>query len=513
MKKFKAVSAALAATLLLTSCGGGNVSTGGGSGEKTEYTISDKPVELTMFFVNDPKLEDSEVWQEIAKLTNVSLKTVSPSSADASQALNTTIMSGDIPDLIIYGDAKSFANQYGPEGAFARIDELVDKYNCENLKKQLNRPEVHSYVIAPDEHIYYMCGVNPKTVAAGWFIRQDWLDKLGLESPKSVDDYYNVLCAFRDNDPNGNGKKDEVPYFSRFSSPYDLTALWGGFTDWNQQDGKVFYGPKMEEYKTSLKNIAKWYKEGLIDKEIFTRGGKSRDKLLGDNVGGSTHDWFGSTAQFNDILKDKVPGLQLKAFAPPTGKEYSIRDVAITQGAMIGANSKNLEAAIKLLDFSFSEKGSRFSNFGIEGKHYDMEGDYPKFQDWVVHGDKTAINILKESGACTAFPYLQDFRYEEQWMNDDANEGAQLYLNNNYLVEKFPALSYSKEDYDKFNKIMTDIKTYVQETSQQWVFGSKDVDATWDEYVATLDKFGLDEAMQIQQKAYDKYMEFAKNQE
>ena len=129
MKKIKVASAALAATLLLTSCSGGNVSTGGGGGEKTEYTISDKPVELTLFYVTDPKLEETEVWQEIARLTNVSLKTVSPSSADAAQALNTTIMSGDIPDITIYGDVKSFANQYGPEGAFARIDELVDKYN------------------------------------------------------------------------------------------------------------------------------------------------------------------------------------------------------------------------------------------------------------------------------------------------------------------------------------------------------------------------------------------------
>lgn len=512
MKKFKAVSAALAATLLLTSCGGGNVSTGGGSGEKTEYTISDKPVELTMFFVNEPKLEDTEVWQEIAKLTNVSVKTVSPSSADETQALNTTIMSGEIPDLVVNGNIKAIVNKYGPEGAFARIDELVDKYKCENLKAELNRPEVHSFSSAPDEHIYYMCGVNPKTVAAGWFIRRDWLDKLGLKSPLSVDEYYDVLTAFRNNDPNGNGKKDEVPYFSRFSTPYDLTALWGGFTDWNQQDGKVFYGPVANEYKTSLKNISKWYGEGLIDKEIFTRGGKSRDKLLGDNVGGSTHDWFGSTAQFNDILKDKVPGLHMVAFAPPTGKEYSVRDVAIEQGVAIAEQSKYKEEAIKLIDFMFSKKGRLFGNFGIEGKHYDMEGDYPKFRDWVIHGDKTAINILSEAGACTKFSTEQDFRYEEQWMNDDANAGAQMYINNNYLVEKFPALSYSTEDYDKFNKIMTDIKTYVQETSQQWVLGAKDVDATWDEYVATINKFGLNEALEIQQKAYDKYLEFTKTE-
>lgn len=513
-KSLKLISAAMSAALVLSACGGGgDVATNNSGNAAGEYTISEKPLELTMFFISDPKIETTEVWQEVAKLTNVSLKTVSPPSAEQTQALNTMIMSGEIPDIVIAGNLKATANQYGPEGAFAKIDELVEKYNCKNLKAQLERPEVHSFIKAPDDHVYYMCGVNPPTVAAGWFIRQDWLDALGLETPTNVDEYYNVLKAFREQDPNGNGKKDEVPYFSRFATPYELTVLWGAFTDWQQKDGKVFFGPAQEEFKVAIKNIAQWYKEGLIDKEIFTRGGKSRDKLLGENVGGSTHDWFGSTTQFNDILKDSVPGLRMVAFAPPTGKEYSVRDIAITQGAAIGGNSENMEAAVKLLDFSFSEKGGYFANYGIEGKHYDMVDGVPTFQDWVIHGDKTAINILQEAGACTMFPYLQDFHYEEQWMNEDARAGAQMYINNNYLQEKFPALSYSVEAYDRYTKLNTDLNTYTSEMWQQWVFGSKDVDSTWDEYIANLDKFGLNELIEIQQAAYDDYMEYAKTLE
>ena len=169
----------------------------------------------------------------------------------------------------------------------------------------------------------------------------------------------------------GNGQADEVPYFSRFSTPTDLLSLWDAFQDWNQKDGKVYYGPTTQEFKEAYSNIAKWYGENLIDKEIYTRGGKARDKLLGDNVGGSTHDWFGSTAQFNDILKESVPGMDFRAFAPPNGKEYSVREEVIAQGAAISAQSEKKEVAIRFMDFIYSETGGRFMNFGIEGEHYD----------------------------------------------------------------------------------------------------------------------------------------------
>jgi hypothetical protein len=76
---------------------------------------------------------------------------------------------------------------------FHEVDELAKKYNCENFLKYLNNPKFYSFTKANDGHVYYMSGVNPETVGAGWFIRQDWLDKLGLEAPTTVDEYYNVL--------------------------------------------------------------------------------------------------------------------------------------------------------------------------------------------------------------------------------------------------------------------------------------------------------------------------------
>lgn len=487
---------------------GGETTTSQTGGEKTEWTITDEPTELTMFMVNGTgNLEDLEVWQEIARLTNVSLKTTnSKSISDVEQALNTLLASGNLPDLVMYGDSRAIGNKYGPEGAFAAIEELAAENNATTILEQFARPEVQAFATAPNGHIYYVPGINPETVAEGWFIRQDWLDKLGIAAPTTVEEYYNALVAIRDGDPNGNGEKDEVPYFSRFGRVDDLLTFWGAFMNWRADGDKVYFGPTREEFKTAYANVAKWYAEGLIDKEIYTRGGKSRDKLLGDNVGGSTHDWFGSTAQFNDMLAESVPGINFVAIAPPNGAEYYSRDAVITQGGMISEGSEKKDVAIKFMDFIYSPKGATFSNFGLEGKHYDMVDGKPTFRDWVIHGDKTAINILQESGAATAFPFIQDFWYEEQWMTPIAKAGAQLYLENDYLVEKFPTLSYTPEESTRFNQLMTAINTHVQETTQKWVFGNEKVEDTFDQFIDELYDMGLEEAEKIQQDAYDRYL-------
>lgn len=510
----KLVVLALAGTMMFAGCNSADEAANSNytlvqNQNEGEFKITEEPIELTLFYArtDSKKQEDLAIWKEIAKLTNVSLKTVnSVNVSDRTQAFNIMMASGDIPDLTVYDDGIKSGTEYGMKGAFAKIDELIND-DTPNLKREFERPVVKNKITAPDGHIYYIPGLNPEGIAArGWFVRQDWLDKLGLDTPTNTEEYYEVLKAFREQDPNGNGQQDEIPYFSRFntSGVADLLSLWNVREQWDIKDGKVVYTPSTKEYVEAYGNIQKWYAEGLIDKEIYTRGGKARDKLLGDNVGGSTHDWFGSTAQFNDMLKDSVPGINMVPIIPPNGKEYYLRDVVTDAGIMISENSDKKEVAIRFVDFIFSETGSRFSNFGIEGVHYDMKDGKPYYKDYVIHGDKTAINILNEAGACSQFSYINDFWYEEQWLTPVAREGMQLYQNG-YLAEAFPTLAYTSEEKDEFNSLLTAIKTYVDETTQKWVFGTGNPTQDYDSYLQQLKTLGVDRLVEIQQVAYDRY--------
>lgn len=511
-KMFGLMAALAAVVMLVTGCGGGTQNTGYklNDGSAGEYAITTEPTELTVFLVRDDgyKVEELPIWQEIAKLTNVNLKTVNSTSiSDANQALNTLLASGELPDLIVYSNIKSFAEEYGMEGAFVKIDELISD-DTPNLREQFERKEVKNTVTASDGHIYYVPDICPEGIPAnGWFIRQDWLDKLGLQVPTNVDELYNVLKAFRDQDPNGNGVKDEVPYLYRFKSVDALLEMQNVAVTWGvDENGKVYYSPITNEFKDGMKLIAKWYAEGLIDKEIYTRGPKSREKLFGDNVGGCTHDYFGTTAEFNELLADSIPGFRLVAFAPPGGKEYSARAVATSSGAAISASSDKIDVALRFLDFMYSKKGSMFQNFGLEGDHYLMKDGLPYYTDKVLKGNETASNILKSAGCNADIPYVQDFWYEEQWLTEEALKGFELYDKNGYNQTPFPTLSYTKEEKDRYAVLNTTITTYVNEYKQKWVFGTSDVDATFDEYVKQIKDMGIDELTKIQQAAYNRYM-------
>ena len=135
-----------------------------------------------------------------------------------------------------------------------------------------------------------------------------------------------------------------------------------------------------------------------------------------------------------------------------------------------------------------------------------MKDGKPYFFDSVIHGDKTAINILQDAGACTVIPYRQDFWYEEQWLNDSAKAGVKLYKDNNYLQPLFPTLAYTSEEDEKLTSIMTQVDTLVNESAQKWVFGSESIEDTYDNYMTQMKNMGIDEAIAIQQSAYDRYM-------
>lgn len=486
-----------------------------GCGNKTEQTSakSNEKVELTIHYgTNESGAFDSEwpVFKKAAELTNVTLKGTLPSTTtEWDQAYSLMIASGDMPDIVLTDNTNFF--EQGAEGAYEPLDDLIENH-APNLKKFLNdNPDVKEMATGPDGKIWYVPFVQDGAAAEGWFVRKDWLDNLGLEQPKNIDELYTVLKAFKEKDPNGNGKADEIPYFDRAGAGalVDLYSLWGAYPGLHAVDGKVKYGPIEPAYKDAMENVSKWYAEGLIDPEVFTRGTKSRDILLGDNVGGMTHDFFGSTGNYNNTLVDKIPDFLFKPMTPPEnvdGKivEPTCRAKARSFGWGISASNENKEETIKYFDFWFTEEGRRLMNFGIEGDTYTMVDGKPVFTDKVLKADKPAVDILRTMGAQTSIGFQQDYEYEKQWTNPIALEGINEYIDNGYIEEQFPAVKFTDEEQKELEKINVKINTYLAESTQQWILGSKAID--FDGFVAEMKKLGVDKLVEINQAAYDRYM-------
>jgi putative aldouronate transport system substrate-binding protein len=516
-RKISAISASILVLAVFSGCNGGNggIKSGIKGNDKAGYFKSDEPQKVIVSWMEAGKVVDgaeTPVLKKAAELTNINIENILPkSTTDPDQAISLMMASKKLPD-ILHNNGRSKLLQYGRDGALIPLDELIDTY-APNFKKFINdNPDVRKTLLSTDGKIYYIPSIPDGEVSYAWFVRKDWVDKLGLRMPENTDEYYNVLKAFKERDPNGNGKADEIPYFSRAAGAggYDfavtcLYALWDSTKGFITRGDKIVFGPLEPQFKTAVKNIAKWYKEGLIDPEIFTRGSKARDVLFAQNTGGSTYDWISSTYQFNDSLQDKVPGFDIEAIAPPTGRIYDYRGTLKDVGWGITPSCQNPELAVRYMDFWFSETGRILANYGIDGDTYNMVDGKPVLTEKVLKAPdgKTALSVLNEYGAQFNMGYKQDFEYEKQWLNDGARAAMDMYINNKYVNP--PNKSYTKtvEQSKRENELMGTVNTYLSEMQQQWILGTKDIDGTYDEFTARLKQMKIDEVVNINQEAYD----------
>ncbi len=515
MKKWMVGIAAASVTLaMLAGCaGGGNGKSGEERQVNEEYAhlrASDKPLEMTIFQFSTQAFDDEyPVFLKAAEMTNVSLKRyLAKSVSEVNQAFNLMMGSGEIADIVCYSSKSAFF-KYGSEGAFLPLNDLIREY-APHIQAFLDEnPETRRYITAMDGNIYYIPYIADGEVSQCWYMRQDWLDKLNLERPRTTEEFYQVLKAFREQDPNGNGQQDEIPLFSNGAktSFNTMLPLWGANCWWYADDaGKIHFGPAEENYKQAHIDLAKWYREGLIDREIYTRGSNSMSTLLSANQGGCTHAWAGSTATYNDVLKEDISGFDWRPVAPPGEKGSEARATVSEAGWAISHSNKNPEAAMKYFDFWFTEEGRRLANFGIEGKQYEMVDGKPIFKDEVLNSDEAVVTQLNKIGAQLRIGVWQDFAYEKQWLNPIALEGIEEYVENGYCLKPAPTFLRTEEEEREYSDLQGVITSYVEEYSQKWVMGQSDPAQEFDAYLARLKNLKLDRLMEIQQAAYERYM-------
>lgn len=505
----------LTAALLLTTAGAPAFA-------QDDLKVVDEPTEFTIHMHWERGKgydENYPVEKEAARMTGVSLKdaTVGKNIDEVREAFNLLIASGSLPDIVGGNAIRDNVNRYGPEGAFVPLNDLIET-QAPNIKAFMDEnPDLFAAITAADGNLYYIPYLPDGEFGRGYFVRKDWLDALGLEAPENVEEMKAVLEAFRDDDPNGNGIQDEVPWFGRdWEELVRQVTLWDGrssgsdtYHDFLVEDGEIKHPYATEGYKTGISNIAEWYAEGLIDKEIFTRGASARDYFLGENLGGMTHDWFASTAAYNDRLASKIEGFDFGAFIPPASPsgrrlEEHRRIQVKPDGWAISYEAEDPEAVMRYFDFWFTEEGRRLANYGVEGEQYDMVDGKPVFKDSILTNDKSVPTQMYEIGAQMFRGYHQDYDYEVQWTNPIALEGIQLYEQGDYLVPDFLGVSFSPEEQAVYDKFWPSIRTYMLERQQAWILGTGDIDAEWDAYLEALDGMGLNDVLEVMQAAYDR---------
>lgn len=517
---------AVAGIMVLTGCASSNTSNGGnttaGSSQanqttdsktETPKTDTSKPVELSFFYYDGLRTfkSDSPIWEFIQQQTNIKLKGVAPTTpgGDANEQFNLMLASGDLPDII--HASRDNVNKNNSK-LLVPLDELIAEH-APNLKAALDaNPIMKSASTGPDGKIYAIPYLPDGQVSETLFIRKDWLDKFDLAIPTTVAEYENALRIFRENDANGNGKKDEIGFFDRENNNgiWGIMNFYGASQALYVKDGVVIDDKYTTTLKDAVKDVARIYAEGLIDPEIYTRGKDSRDYMFQQNIGASTIDWVASTATYQEKYESEIDNLEWIPMLPPAGPdgvvrtEYSRAKVSDWCWG-ISKSCKDPVTAVKLLDYLFSDEGQRTMNFGVEGLTYDMVDGKPFFKDEVLNGEQPVNNQLQDIGYLQV-GYPQDFEYERQWSNELALVGVDLYTEAAPFLDIVPnlGLSYTEEELKLISEKGPALRSYTQEMIQKWVLGSEDVEAGFDKYLEKAEQLGAYDIIAAHQAAYDR---------
>lgn len=515
----KSSAALLLAASMLAGCGGGAAASGN-SGAASGAADSNAPVALTVHDIYGTDVADftAPVAVKLQEATNVTLtNTVSSSSTDEEQAWTLMISNPDsMPDIVVASDM-SRIEKLGLDGGLIPLEDLIEE-KCPNIVAAFEAyPVLRTASTASDGHIYQIAGMKEMSIANTWIIRQDWLDKLGLETPTTTDELYEVLKAFRTEDPNGNGVQDETPLMTRWlSAPDNFTehglSLFNSSNGLMVRQGKVVFDPMEEDFKVGMKSLIQWYSEGLIDPEVYTRD-DARNALYGNNLAGLTFDWSASTTQYNVSLAETIPGFNNVVMAPvqaPNGRTVVDHRSVPFAGAGITQNCSNVDAALRLLDYLYSEEGQVLMTYGIEGETYtvDADGNY-QFTEEMLKYDGGLTVARKEWGCLLHLGGVEPVELEYAVATNDATlTGYELYMAHPewYPEDEYYGFNfkYTTEEAEEINVLLPSLKDYVNEKCMSWILGNGNFEAEYDNFVAELKARNVDRVIEISQNAYDR---------
>jgi len=486
-----------------------SASAGASTVNASGFPLVSEPITLKMFTriapVNGP-FKDMPVFQDYEKMTNVHVDFTEAPTDGFDEKKNLLFASNELPDAL-YRSGLSPLEQvrYGAAGQLIPLENLIDSY-APNLKALMEQyPEIRSAITTPEGHIYAIPGIVTLGAARTdkkW-INQSWLQKLNLSIPKTTDELYDVLVAFRDRDPNGNGKQDEIPMTSRnglaivneMSGSFGLDQQMG--YNINIENGKVNIWMGSEQNKQLLMYLNKLYKEKLLDHDVFSH---TEAQYLAKQGSGNAGFFFDQTNNNFLPIADQYVGI-----APPAGPngdqlQAQGSPIARDPGAFaITSVNKYPEVTMRWIDYFYSDEGSTLLRFGREGEHYVIKDGKPYYTDEYMSADnQPKITPYAGGGA----PHLID-DYVSSYINPEQVQKAQEQLDPYMPKVRYAAPMFDEDTAQKVNTIRTDLDKYYQEQSTKFIVGALSFDK-WDEFQATLKKLKIDELQQIYQEAYDK---------
>lgn len=497
----KKLTSMLLAALLVLSCLGGLTA-----------LAEEEPVTIRWAFSNYSAHENADtssgVYALINEKYNVNIVPFTTNYLQNAEQFSMLMASGDIPDVWYDWNWQTWYEQ----GLVRTLDMSVYQeympYVWEHVVLELD-PELTALKqrTVEDGTVIGFPSYGGTSTPFFRMYRQDWLDALGMEVPVTLEDFKAYVQAVAENDPDGNGADDTYAFYLSVNNmgPGDVMGAFGLPTDFGYMldaEGKVVYAPASQQYKEFLRLMAEWYAAGYIAPESATMDTDAARQFFASGKFGSwytnafNHDWtYENSAEYmlraNDADVEFTPGDAITGANGEQGAYSFTYDSGWS--LMFGLNTTDavIEKVLTILNDLATPEGYLLQ-WGEEGKDFEF-----------VDGKVTTL--LSGEDAYTigqaVFP-----RYDgPEVLNYIAGNGAyydllvfsmdqpmSLSVIDGYTLSESEEMGYG-----------ANLSSIQEEYYWNVIMGAKDLDESWDAYIAELEADGLRELEAEAQRIYD----------
>lgn len=454
-----------------------------------------------------------------------------PTGSDKGTFTNTLLADPANLPMIMKGYFMDDANLYLEDEVIWDLTPYIQEYAPAYYAFLQTNP-AYDRAMKTDNGKYYAFGFFRED--GGWndsylgpVVRKDWLEECGLEIPKTISEFENVIRVFHEK----YGAQFAAAFDVRFKSNGVAGAFgaygcadpngWG----WFVKDNQVGFAMAQPEWRDYVSWINKLWEDGLIDQDFQTLDDTTiKAKIHNDLCGVS----ITSMGQLNNWNKERVADGKEPVWIGipyPTSDDGELS--CIFGGFGIGthttvitkaADEETMKLCLQMLDYAYTQEGFLYWNYGVEGESWEMgEDGVPKFTA-LVNDDPDTDPMTKYNGAtwgasciqATNLLYLKNGQdaidANDTWFYvypDD--EEANLAVTGGW---KWPTgVTFTLEESDELSILNSGLNTYVSESFASFMNGTKDIDddAVWEQYLADLKTYNLDRIVEIRQNCYDRY--------
>lgn len=506
----------------------------------------EEPIHFSLFAktdVNDYPWEQSYLFQKMEKMFNVKFDITEINSTVWSEKVGVALTTDSYPDFFLSSDVDTAV--YGPQGVFLDLRNLINEETMPNLYAMYQKyPVAQKAAMSYDGHQYAILGYDRTNtreyLRSRFFVNTQWIRNLGMEEPETLDDMYEILKAFKEQDADLDGNTDnEIPMGGSFEyDPYSLLTLpltaygyclaypakgTGIFVDIDEE-GKVYFVPTAEHFGDALAWMKKLYDEELLDPEYFTQAKEQVNAKQSQGIVGAFMDW----AQWIDI-KDEAMYSQYDGIEPLTTdvnseKMWPADDFKSIGFFAVTDHCKNVEKLLEVMDWAFTfdayctllggaEMGSEpgWENMGYTIEYLDESYGENALQLIYTYPDKYANDTDFREAECSpgwgTIPLARvEFTFVESSPTEQALSSA---LNDNYtpyMKVGWPtSAKFADAESSRLALLATDIESYLKQMVMKYITGEESLDN-----IGLLEEGlkarGLDEYLEIYQTAYDRYI-------